>query len=122
VVETRVLDAVRNHFRPEFLNRIDDMIVFDRLTRDDLRKIVDIQLSDLRRRLEARRVDLVVNDEALDLLADRGYDPVYGARPLKRLLQTSVADPLAKGLLEGTFSDGDTIKVTVDNDELAFGA
>jgi ATP-dependent Clp protease ATP-binding subunit ClpB len=122
VIETRVLDAVRNHFRPEFLNRIDDMIVFDRLTRDDLRKIVDIQLSDLRRRLEARRVDLVVNDEALDLLADRGYDPVYGARPLKRLLQTSVADPLAKGLLEGTFSDGDTIKVTVDNDELAFGA
>jgi ATP-dependent Clp protease ATP-binding subunit ClpB len=122
VVETRVLDAVRIHFRPEFLNRIDDMIVFDRLTRDDLRKIVDIQLSDLRRRLEARRVDLVVSDAALDMLADRGYDPVYGARPLKRLLQTSVADPLAKGLLEGTFSDGDTIKVTVDNDELAFGA
>jgi ATP-dependent Clp protease ATP-binding subunit ClpB len=120
VVETRVLDAVRIHFRPEFLNRIDDMIVFDRLTRDDLRKIVDIQLSDLRRRLEARRVDLVVSDAALDMLADRGYDPVYGARPLKRLLQTGVADPLAKGLLEGTFSDGDTIKADVDDGELTF--
>jgi ATP-dependent Clp protease ATP-binding subunit ClpB len=120
VVETRVLDAVRNHFRPEFLNRIDDMIVFDRLSREDLRKIVDIQLGDLRRRLETRRVDLVVSDAALDMLADRGYDPVYGARPLKRLLQTSVADPLAKGLLEGTFSDGDTIKADVDGDELSF--
>jgi ATP-dependent Clp protease ATP-binding subunit ClpB len=120
VVETRVLDAVRNHFRPEFLNRIDDMIVFDRLTREDLRQIVDIQLGDLRRRLETRRVDLVVSDAALDMLADRGYDPVYGARPLKRLLQTSVADPLAKGLLEGTFSDGDTIKADVDGDELSF--
>jgi ATP-dependent Clp protease ATP-binding subunit ClpB len=120
VVETRVLEAVRNHFRPEFLNRIDDVIVFDRLTRDDLRKIVDIQLSDLRRRLEARRVDLVVSDAALDMLADRGYDPVYGARPLKRLLQTGVADPLAKGLLEGTFSDGDTIKADVDDGELTF--
>jgi ATP-dependent Clp protease ATP-binding subunit ClpB len=111
---------VRNHFRPEFLNRIDDVIVFDRLTRDDLRKIVDIQLSDLRRRLEARRVDLVVSDAALDMLADRGYDPVYGARPLKRLLQTGVADPLAKGLLEGTFSDGDTIKADVNDGELTF--
>jgi len=120
VVETRVLEAVRNHFRPEFLNRIDDVIVFDRLTRDDLRKIVDIQLSDLRRRLEARRVDLVVSDVALDMLADRGYDPVYGARPLKRLLQTGVADPLAKGLLEGRFSDGDTIKADVDDGELTF--
>jgi len=120
VVETRVLDAVRNHFRPEFLNRIDDMIVFDRLSREDLRKIVDIQLGDLRRRLETRRVDLVVSDAALDMLANRGYDPVYGARPLKRLLQTSVADPLAKGLLEGTFSDGDTIKADVDGDELSF--
>ncbi|MEX1038629.1 MAG: ATP-dependent chaperone ClpB [Acidimicrobiia bacterium] len=120
VIETRVLDAVRNHFRPEFLNRIDDMIVFDRLTRDDLRKIVEIQLEELRRRLETRRLDLVVSDDALDLLAERGFDPVYGARPLKRLLQTSIADPLAKALLEGSFADGDTIKVEVDQGELAF--
>jgi ATP-dependent Clp protease ATP-binding subunit ClpB len=120
VVETRVLDAVRTHFRPEFLNRIDDMIVFDRLSRDDLRQIVDIQLEDLRRRLDARRIDLAVSDDALDLLAERGYDPVYGARPLKRLLQTSIADPLARGLLEGEYSEGDTIKVGVEQGELAF--
>ncbi|MEX1094042.1 MAG: ATP-dependent chaperone ClpB [Acidimicrobiia bacterium] len=120
VVETRVLDAVRNHFRPEFLNRIDDMIVFDRLSREDLRQIVDIQLKDLRRRLEARRIDLAVSDDALDLLAERGYDPVYGARPLKRLLQTSIADPLARGLLEGEYSEGDTIKVGVEQGELVF--
>ncbi|MGF1618101.1 MAG: AAA family ATPase, partial [Acidimicrobiia bacterium] len=120
VVEARVLDAVRIHFRPEFLNRIDDMIVFDRLSRKDLRQIVDIQLKDLRRRLEARRIDLAVADDALDLLAERGYDPVYGARPLKRLLQTSIADPLAKGLLEGQYSEGETIKVSVEHGELAF--
>ena len=120
VVETRVLDAVRIHFRPEFLNRIDDMIVFDRLTREDLRQIVDIQLRDLKRRLEARRIDLSVSDDALDLLAERGYDPVYGARPLKRLLQTSIADPLARGLLDGEFADGETIKVGVEQGELVF--
>ncbi len=120
VVETRVLDAVRNHFRPEFLNRIDDMIVFDRLSREDLRQIVDIQLEDLRRRLGAKRIDLAVSDDALDLLSQRGYDPVYGARPLKRLLQTSIADPLARGLLEGSYSEGDTIKVGVDQGELVF--
>ncbi len=120
VVETRVLDAVRIHFRPEFLNRIDDMIVFDRLSREDLRQIVDIQLEDLRRRLEARKIDLAISDDALDLLAERGYDPVYGARPLKRLLQTSIADPLARGLLEGRYSEGETIKVAVEQGELAF--
>lgn len=119
-VESRVMEAVRNHFRPEFLNRIDDVIVFDRLTRDDLREIVTIQLEELRSRLDSRRIEVAFDDDALDLLAERGYDPVYGARPLKRLIQTDAADPMAKGLLDGTFTEGDTIKVMVEDGELSF--
>jgi ATP-dependent Clp protease ATP-binding subunit ClpB len=119
-VENRVLEAVRRHFRPEFLNRVDDIIVFERLSQQDLRQIVDIQLEEMRRRLQARRIDLVFDDAALDLLAERGYDPVYGARPLKRLIQTEVADALARGLLDGTFSEGDSIKVGVAHGELTF--
>ena len=111
VVEERVLEAVRNEFRPEFLNRIDDVIVFDKLSRGDLRKIVEIQMESLRDRLAGRGIDLAVTDDALDLLAERGYDPVYGARPLKRVLQKDLADPIATAILEGRFGDGDTIKV-----------
>jgi ATP-dependent Clp protease ATP-binding subunit ClpB len=121
VVEERVLSAVRSHFRPEFLNRIDDIIVFDRLTRDDVRRIVEIQLGELRHRLTDRRVDLVLDDEALDLLAERGFDPLYGARPLKRVIQRDLADPLATMLLDGTVSDGSTVKVTVVDGELDLG-
>ena len=117
VVEERVMAAVQAQFRPEFLNRIDDMIVFDRLSRDDLRKIVDIQLESLRARLAQRRIDLAVSDDALQMLADRGYDPVYGARPLKRVIQRDLADPLAIALLGDEFADGDTVKVsTADGD------
>jgi ATP-dependent Clp protease ATP-binding subunit ClpB len=121
VVEERVLSAVRSHFRPEFLNRIDDIIVFDRLTREDVRRIVEIQLGELRRRLTDRRVDLLLDDEALDLLAERGFDPLYGARPLKRVIQRDLADPLATKLLDGTVSDGSTVKVTVVDGELDLG-
>jgi ATP-dependent Clp protease ATP-binding subunit ClpB len=118
VIEARVLDAVRAHFRPEFLNRIDDIIVFDRLTRDDVRRIVEIQLAELRRRLSDRRIDLVLDDEALDLLAERGFDPLYGARPLKRVIQKDLADRLATALLEDSIRDGSTVKVTVADGEL----
>ena len=121
VVVERVMTAVRNEMRPEFLNRIDDMIVFDRLTRDDLRKIVDIQLDTVTQRLAYRRIELSLNDEARDLLAERGYDPVYGARPLKRVIQRQLADPIARAILEGVYGEGDTIKVTVDGDELVLG-
>ena len=114
-IEDRVLTAVRTSFRPEFLNRIDDIVVFDRLSRQDLREIVEIQFGWLKQRLDARRIDLVVTSEALDLLAERGYDPAYGARPLKRVIQKDLADPIATAMLEGDFGDGDTIKVvTVD--------
>jgi ATP-dependent Clp protease ATP-binding subunit ClpB len=113
--------AVQAQFRPEFLNRIDDMIVFDRLSRDDLRKIVDIQLESLRSRLAQRRIDLAVSDDALQMLADRGYDPVYGARPLKRVIQKDLADPLAIALLEDEFADGDTVKVSTGDGNLVIG-
>jgi ATP-dependent Clp protease ATP-binding subunit ClpB len=119
VVEERVMDAVRAEFRPEFLNRIDDVIVFDKLGREDLREIVEIQMGSLRDRLHTRGIDLAITGDALDLLAERGYDPVYGARPLKRVLQKDLADPIATAILEGRFSEGDTIKVSVDRDELA---
>ncbi len=118
VISTRVMEAVRGHFRPEFLNRIDDVVVFTRLNREDLRRIVDIQLVHLRRRLEDRRITLEVTEPASDLLAELGFDPVYGARPLKRVIQKQVADPLAVALLEGRFDDGSTVTVDAKNSNL----
>jgi ATP-dependent Clp protease ATP-binding subunit ClpB len=120
VVEDRVMAAVRAAFRPEFLNRVDDMIVFRRLTPGQLRQIVDIQLEHLRSRLEGRRIALEVTDAARDLLAARGYDPVYGARPLKRVIQKDLADALAVRLLDGTYDDGDSVTVDASGDELVF--
>jgi ATP-dependent Clp protease ATP-binding subunit ClpB len=104
---------LRQAFKPEFLNRIDEIVRFRELTREDIGAIVDIQLRDLDRRLAARRLDLVVTDEARRWLARRGYDPVYGARPLKRLIQRAIGDQLAIALLEGRYHDGDTVTVDV---------
>ncbi|MGA9596174.1 MAG: AAA family ATPase, partial [Acidimicrobiia bacterium] len=119
-VEDRVMTVVRNHFRPEFLNRVDDIVVFSRLTREDLRQIVDIQFDILSKRLASRRIDLRLSDEAATWLAEHGYAASFGARPLKRLMQTEIADKLALELLAGRFSDGDTVEVIVDDDELGF--
>jgi ATP-dependent Clp protease ATP-binding subunit ClpB len=119
-VGARVMNVVRSHFRPEFLNRVDDVVVFHRLTRDDLRRIVDLQFALLQRRLADRRIALDLSEDAAGWLAEHGYDPSYGARPLKRLLQKAVADPLALELLNGTFGDGDTVQVVVEGDGLAF--
>jgi ATP-dependent Clp protease ATP-binding subunit ClpB len=121
-VEQRVLDVVRAHFRPEFLNRLDDIVVFSRLSKEDLRQIVDIQFEILGKRLAARRIELVLADEAAKWLSEHGYDPSFGARPLKRLMQKEIADKLALQLLEGRFSDGDSITVVVDGDSLGFTA
>ncbi|MEA1902348.1 MAG: ATP-dependent chaperone ClpB [Actinomycetota bacterium] len=121
VVKERVMSSVREAFRPEFLNRIDDVIVFDRLSKADLREIAMIQLEALTERLSGRRIHLTVNDDALDLLAERGFDPVYGARPLKRVIQKDLADPLASAILEGRFSDGDSVKVSVEGGDLELG-
>jgi ATP-dependent Clp protease ATP-binding subunit ClpB len=120
VVEERVLRAVQAHFRPEFLNRVDDIIVFSRLTREQLRQIVEIQLVQLQRRLADRRITLELSDQAKDHLAEEGFDPVYGARPLKRVLQRLVADPLAIKLLAGEIAEGETIRVDLVGDQLTF--
>ena len=119
-VTERVLGAVRSHFRPEFLNRIDDLVVFDRLSKDDLRIIVGIQFTQLQDRLASRRMALELSDEAADWLAEHGFDPSYGARPLKRLIQKAVADKLALQLLDGTYSEGTTMRLIVEGDGLGF--
>jgi len=120
VVKERVMEIVRSHFKPEFLNRIDDVVVFTRLTKEDIRKIVEIQFADLRERLAERSITVELTDEAADWLAEHGYDPVYGARPLKRLIQTAVADPLALKVLSGEISEGASVTITTDGDALAF--
>jgi ATP-dependent Clp protease ATP-binding subunit ClpB len=121
VVEERVMLSVRGHFRPEFLNRVDDLIVFRRLSREQLREIVDIQLAQLQRRLSERHIILQLSDGAKDLLAEEGFDPIYGARPLKRVIQRRLADALAMRLLAGEYLDGDTITVDAHDGEMVFG-
>jgi ATP-dependent Clp protease ATP-binding subunit ClpB len=121
VVRERVMGVVRAGFRPEFLNRVDDIIVFARLSREEIRRIVDLQLERLAGRLAGRRIALVVSDQARDLIARLGYDPVFGARPLKRVIQRELADRLAMKLLEGEYADGDVVSVDAAGDELVFG-
>ena len=116
-----VMDAVRAHFRPEFLNRLDDMIVFDRLAREDMDGIVDIQMSRLLKRLAQRKITLELDEAARKWLADEGYDPVYGARPLKRVIQRALQNPLAEMLLAGDVTDGDLVPVSAGADGLIIG-
>ena len=110
-----VLETVRRHFKPEFLNRLDDLVVFNSLSNKELTAIVDIQIDQLRRRLAARRLELDVTDAAKEWLALGGFDPVYGARPLRRLVQTAIGDQLARRLLAGEITDGDTVRVDLDS-------
>jgi ATP-dependent Clp protease ATP-binding subunit ClpB len=117
----QVMEAVRMHFRPEFLNRLDDMIIFDRLTRADMTGIVSIQLKRLEKRLAQRKIALELDEGARKWLADEGYDPVYGARPLKRVIQRQLQDPLAEMILAGEVKDGDTIHVSAGADGLIVG-
>ena len=119
-VREAVMGVLRDHFRPEFLNRVDEIVVFKPLTQDQLGQIVDIQLARLQKRLDERKIRLAVTDAARKLLIERGWDPVYGARPLKRAIQRLVQDPLAMELLEGKFGEGDVVEVDVKNDELTF--
>jgi ATP-dependent Clp protease ATP-binding subunit ClpB len=119
-IRDAVMGVLRDHFRPEFLNRVDEVIVFRALTEEQLTAIVDIQLRRLEQRLADRRVALVVTEAARKLLAQRGWDPVYGARPLKRSIQRLVQDPLAMMLLEGKFGEGDVIEVDAKNGEFTF--
>jgi ATP-dependent Clp protease ATP-binding subunit ClpB len=118
--ERRVLEALRAHFRPEFLNRIDEIIFFHALGRDHLKKIIDIQVRGLMKRLEERKIHVELTDAAKEQLVREGYDPAYGARPLKRTIQRRVLDPLAMRVLEGDFLEGDTVIVGAGADALTF--
>jgi ATP-dependent Clp protease ATP-binding subunit ClpB len=120
--ERLVMDALRQHFRPEFLNRVDDIIIFDRLSEEELKKIVEIQLRRLIRRLENQKITLELSDSAKAFVARHGYDPVYGARPLKRSIQKYILDPLSLDILEGKFLEGQRIKVETQGERLIFSA
>ncbi|TKZ18138.1 ATP-dependent chaperone ClpB [Shimia litoralis] len=116
-----VMDAVRAHFRPEFLNRLDETIIFDRLARADMDGIVEIQLGQLRKRLASRKIILELDEGAKTWLADEGYDPVFGARPLNRVIQRALQNPLAEGLLSGDIKDGDLVPITAGAEGLIIG-
>jgi ATP-dependent Clp protease ATP-binding subunit ClpB len=118
LMKQRVTQAMKDHFRPEFLNRIDEYVIFNSLSKQNLRNIVKLEANRLEKRLEERQIRLLVSDAALDFLADVGFDPVYGARPLKRTLQRELETKIARGLLCGEFFDGDTIEVDVENERL----
>ncbi len=119
-MKTAVMEVVGQHFRPEFINRVDETVVFHPLGREEIRRITDIQIRHLRQRLEERDIGLDVSEAALDKLGEAGFDPIYGARPLKRAIQQQLENPLAQDLLAGRFGPGDTIRVDVDGDRLVF--
>jgi ATP-dependent Clp protease ATP-binding subunit ClpB len=116
----QVVDALREHFRPEFLNRVDEIIFFHPLTREHMARIIDIQTRGLARRLEERKIHVELTEAAKEQLVQEGYDPTYGARPLKRTIQRRVLDPLALRVLEGVFGEGDTVTVDADAEGLRF--
>jgi ATP-dependent Clp protease ATP-binding subunit ClpB len=119
-LETRVMDALRSTFRPEFLNRIDETVIFNSLGREEIKKIVDIQLNLLRKRLAEAKISLELTDGALEFLADAGFDPVYGARPLKRAIQRYVQDPLSMKILDGSITEGNRVLMDVKDGEVVF--
>ena len=119
-MKSAVMEVVQQNFRPEFINRIDDICVFHPLGQAQIRAIVDIQLGQLKKRLLDRNLELRLDDSALDLLSEAGYDPVYGARPLKRAIQQQVENPLAQAILGGKFVPGDLIRGAAANGALTF--
>jgi ATP-dependent Clp protease ATP-binding subunit ClpB len=119
-MKSALMEVVGTHFRPEFINRVDDVVVFHPLSKEHIRRIVDIQLKYLHDRLAERDMTIHLSDAARDKLAEAGFDPVYGARPLKRAIQQQVENPLAQEILAGKFGPGDTIEVGVAEDRLDF--
>ncbi|HEY9755202.1 MAG TPA: ATP-dependent Clp protease ATP-binding subunit [Oculatellaceae cyanobacterium] len=115
-----VMDAMKKTFRPEFLNRIDEIIVFQQLTREEIRRIVDIMSADLQNRIKAQGMEMIITDECKDMLAKDGYNPTYGARPLRRSIQRLLEDALAEQVLQGTFKEGDTIEAVLDGESIKF--
>jgi ATP-dependent Clp protease ATP-binding subunit ClpB len=116
----RTMEALRETFKPEFLNRIDDIIIFRALTMGDIERIIDIQIGLIRKRLQERKLSLELTDGGKHYIAQEGYSPVYGARPLKRALQKQILDPLAMKLLEGAFVEGDRIVIDEENKRVVF--
>ena len=114
-----VMDEMRRHFRPEFLNRVDDVVLFKALTRDEIGKVVDLLIADIRKRLEDRRIDLEIADSAREFVAREGFDPVFGARPLRRYLQRELETRIGRGLIGGDICDGARVRVDAGNGELA---
>jgi ATP-dependent Clp protease ATP-binding subunit ClpB len=119
-MKTALMEVLTQHFRPEFLNRVDDVVVFHPLGREQIRAIVDIQLGYLRKRLRERDIDITLSDGALTRLAAAGYDPVYGARPLKRAIQQQIENPLAQEILRGRFEPGDAIRIDSNSSGMVF--
>jgi ATP-dependent Clp protease ATP-binding subunit ClpB len=119
-VKEQVMDAVRASFRPEFLNRVDEIILFHRLKRAEMGRIVEIQLGRLQKLLDERKIAIHLDASAREWLADKGYDPAYGARPLKRVIQKALQDPLAELILQGGVKDGDTVEIAGGKQGLAF--
>jgi ATP-dependent Clp protease ATP-binding subunit ClpB len=119
-VREAVLNALRSRFRPEFLNRIDEIVLFHPLSREHLKRIVDIQMELVRRRMAERKIEIKLTDAAKEFLVREGYDATYGARPLKRTIQRLILDPLALQVLEGEFGEGDTVVVDVEKDRVVF--
>jgi ATP-dependent Clp protease ATP-binding subunit ClpA len=119
-MEDKVMAELKRHFRPEFLNRVDDVIIFQSLDESEIERIVDIQLEKLKKRLAQQQLTLDVDSAAKKLLASEGYDPQFGARPLKRAVQEHILNPLSMRLLEGEFKPGDKIKVAAKDDTLVF--
>jgi len=119
-VRGRVMEVVQRHFRPEFLNRLDEVVLFKRLTRDDLRQIVELRIEEVRQLLKERHIDLRLTDAAREQLLQEGYNPQFGARPLKRVIQKRIQNPLAKRILAGEFAEGDVIEVDWQGGEFVF--
>ena len=119
-MESAVMEELKKHFRPEFLNRIDDTIVFHGLTMKDLGQILDIQMNRLRKRLAERQITLTVSEQVKEKLVEIGYEPAFGARPLKRTIQKEMETPIARKLLEGSIRDGQEILVGLEGDKLTF--
>jgi ATP-dependent Clp protease ATP-binding subunit ClpB len=119
-VREQVMATVRAHFRPEFLNRVDEIILFHRLQKSEMGRIVEIQFARLQKLLEERKITLTLDNKARDWLAEKGWDPAYGARPLKRVIQRSVQDPLAEMILGGEVKDGDKVAISEKGNVLTF--
>jgi ATP-dependent Clp protease ATP-binding subunit ClpB len=119
-LEEKVMEVLKLKFRPEFLNRIDEIVIFNPLGKEEIKKVVEIQLRYLQERLAEKRITISASDAVKELIASKGFDPVFGARPVKRTIQRMIEDPLAMQILEGTFSEGDTIKVDVSDGKIVF--